>query len=219
MIRTRRRRRAPAAAVAAGLALLAGCGIRQTEAIGAGSPATVQAFLAPDTRMLIFFTSPDGSLSPVIRSTEPPARFGDEYQRSGTGQGSNQPKQPVTTEKVVVALLEGPSAQDRAVGLRTSLPPAGRGKAVTVNASPDGAVTVGLPLALGGLNRTALRQLICTIAYTRNTDGAVTVHLKGQDGAARSGTCGLDPATEATPEDSAAPTRTGTPITGRPSPS
>jgi hypothetical protein len=64
-----------------------------------------------------------------------------------------------------------------------------------VEVSPGGEkVTTDLPIALDGLGRTALRQLICTIAYSHDADGRTTVRLTGRDGTSASRTCGLDPA-------------------------
>ncbi|SDO03844.1 hypothetical protein SAMN04487981_10832 [Streptomyces sp. cf386] len=193
MRRARTRGRAAAVVVAVAFAavpLFAGCGIQETDVIEAGGPASFQAFFDRDYEMLLFFRSPDGQLTPVIRSTEPPAGFGDGYSESGSGdQNSDDPAGPVPTEKVVLALLGGPQQKDRAAGLTTALPTARPGAAVKVERA-SGKVTTRLPLALEGLSSTALRQLTCTIAYSQEADGQVVVHLMGQDGASRSGTCG-----------------------------
>ncbi|GAA4064485.1 hypothetical protein [Streptomyces shaanxiensis] len=219
MRRARTRRRAAPVAVAlafaAAVPLLGGCGIQETDVIEAGGPASFQAFLDRDYDMLLFFRSPDGGLSAVIRTTEPPAEFGDAYAQSGSGdQNSSDPAGPVPTEKVVLALLAGPRKEDRAAGLSTSLPAARPGGTVEVDLSPDGKVTTRLPLALEGLSSTALRQLTCTIAYSQDADGQVTVELTGQDGASRSGTCGLAPgSTGSAPAEPAV--RAGTTPTGK----
>ncbi|MFE5922849.1 hypothetical protein [Streptomyces sp. NPDC056468] len=183
----RARTRRPAAAVALAFAatapLLGGCGIKETDVIEAGGPASFQAFLNRDYDMLLFFRSPDGALTPVIRTTGPSA----EDENLGEAAG------PVPTEKVVLALLGGPRDEDRAAGLSTSLPATRPGATVEVEASPGGRVTTRLPVALKGLSGPALRQLICTIAYSQDADGKVAVQLTGQDGVSRSGTCGLAP--------------------------
>ncbi|KMS69982.1 hypothetical protein ACM01_32805 [Streptomyces viridochromogenes] len=196
MRRARTRRGAAAVvgavAFAAAVPLLGGCGIQETDPIEAGGPASFQAFLNRDHDMLLFFRSPDGGLSPVIRTTEPAAGFGEGSGASGSGeQDLPETDGPVPTEKVVAALLNGPGEDDRAAGLSTSLPAARPGRAVEVERSPDGTVTARLPLALEGLDRTALRQLTCTIAYSQDADGQVVVELTGLDGTSRSGTCGL----------------------------
>jgi hypothetical protein len=194
MRRARTRRRAAAVAVAAAVPLLGGCGIQETDVIEAGGPASFQAFLNRDSDMLLFFRSPDGGLSPVIRTTEPSAGFGDGYVESGSGaENPGDTDRPVATEKVVLALLHGPREEDRAAGLGTSLPAARPGGTVQVELSSGGRVTTRLPLALEGLDSTALRQLTCTIAYSQDADGQVVVELTGLDGASRSGTCGLAP--------------------------
>ncbi|GAB2958611.1 hypothetical protein GCM10023080_018040 [Streptomyces pseudoechinosporeus] len=194
MRRARTRRHAAAVAVAATVPLLGGCGIQETDVIEAGGPASIQAFFDRDGEMLLFFHSPDGGLSPVIRTTGPSTRFGDGYVEAGPGdENPGDTAGPVPTEKVVSALLAGPRKEDRAAGLGTSLPAARPGGTVEVKLSSGGKVTTRLPLALEGLNSTALRQLTCTIAYSQDADGQVVVELTGQDGASRSGTCGLAP--------------------------
>ncbi|MER5220574.1 hypothetical protein [Streptomyces flaveus] len=195
MRRARRHRRVPAVAlavaVAAAVPLLGGCGIRGTDVIEAGGPASIAAFVNPDYDMLIFFRSPDGGLSPVVRATIPSdAVFGTEYLVSGDVEDSGVTEGPVPTEKVVWSLLAGLQEKDRAAGLSTSLPAVRPGGTVKV-ASSGGRVTARLPLALEGLDSTALRQLTCTIAYSQGGDGAAVVELIGQDGASRSDTCGL----------------------------
>ncbi|WP_209442782.1 hypothetical protein [Streptomyces resistomycificus] len=153
-----------------------------------------QAFLDRDYHMLLFFRTPDGGVSPVMRATQPSAEFGDHYFDPGAEeQNSADESGLVPTEKVVLALLGGPHEDDRAAGLSTSLPTARPGGALKVDSSPDGRVTARLPLALGDLDSIALRQLTCTIAYSQDAEGQVVVQLTGQDGASRSGTCGLAP--------------------------
>jgi hypothetical protein len=204
------RRRVSAAAVvfaaSAAVPLLGGCGIQETDVIEAGGPASFQAFLNREYDMLLFFRSPDGGLIPVIRATDPSAGSFDGYDESGSGdENRDDPAGPVPTEKVVRALLAGPRADDRAAGLGTALPTARSGGTIEVERSPAGRVTTRLPLALSGLNSTALRQLTCTIAYSQDPDGQVVVELTGQDGTSRTGTCGLAPGTTGT-----VPTQTGT---------
>lgn len=186
---------AVALAVAATAPLLGGCGIQETDVIEAGGPASFQAFLDRDHDMLLFFRSPDGGLSTVIRTTQPP---GAEF--ASGDQNPDDPTGPVPTEKVVLALLAGPREDDRAAGLTTALPTIRPGGTVKVEPSSNGRVTTHLPLALKPLDKTALRQLTCTIAYSRDVDGQVVVELRGQDGTSRSGTCGLAPGSTSPPE-------------------
>lgn len=198
MRRVRRRRRAATVAVAiavvAAVPLLGGCGIQETDVIEAGGPASFQAFLDRDYDMLLFFRSPDGGVIPVIRSTAYTAGLGEGYVKAGsTAPNLGDLAVPERTEKVVAALLVGPREKDRAAGLTTSLPAIRPDATVEVESSSAGPVTARLPLALKGLNSTALLQLTCTIAYSQDADGQVVVELTGQDGASRSGTCGLAP--------------------------
>lgn len=192
--RTRGRAAAVASAFAVAVPLLGACGIQETDVIEAGGPASFQAFLDRDHDMLLFFRSPDGGLSAVIRTTKPSVEYGDGHDESGSGgQNPGDTAGPVSTQKVVLALLGGPRKEDRAAGLSTSLPTARPGGTVEVEHSPGGKVTTRLPIALEGLDSTALRQLTCTIAYSQDADGQVVVELTGQDGASTSGTCTLAP--------------------------
>lgn len=194
MRRARSCRRGGAVAVASGMLLLGGCGIQETDVIEAGGPATVQAFVDPGSGMLLFFHSREGGISPVIRSVGSTIEYGPEGGMV-SGQDPDADSLPVPTEKVILALLSGPDAKDRKAGLSTSLPSAPPAGALRVEAAPGGEkVTADLPIALGGLDRTALSQLICTIAYSHDANGRATVLLRGTDDASASGTCDLDPA-------------------------
>ncbi|MFE7276333.1 hypothetical protein [Streptomyces sp. NPDC057623] len=151
----------------------------------------------------------------MIRTTRPEGGFGEGSGVSGSGErNSGETDGPVPTEKVVMALLDGPGEADRAAGLGTALPTARAGRTAEVERAAGGAVTVRLPLALKGLDSTALRQLTCTIAYSQDADGQVAVELTGQDGTSRSGTCGLALGdagnTPAPTEPSAQPAPSGT---------
>lgn len=202
--RTRRRAAAVAFAVAAAVPLLGGCGIRETDVIEAGGPASIQTFYDRENEMLLFFRSSDGGMSPVIRTTANSSVF-DGYVEGSGDQNLGDTAGRVPTEKVVLALLGGPRAEDREAGLSTSLPDPLPGGTVKIERSPGGRVTTRLPFATGNLNSTALRQLTCTIAYSEDADGEVVVELTGQDGASRSGTCDLAPGSSGT-----GPTSSGT---------
>lgn len=146
MRRARRRRRGSAAAVAftvaAAVPLLGGCGIQETDVIAAGGPASFQAFLNREYDMLLFFRSPDGGLSPVIRTvTRPPADFGYSYESGSADQIPDDTAGPIPTEKIVTALLAGPREEDRAAGLETSSPlpaPAGPSRSSPSRAAGSG---------------------------------------------------------------------------------
>ncbi|MGW4179928.1 hypothetical protein [Streptomyces rubiginosohelvolus] len=185
---------ATAVIAAVGVPLAGGCGIQDSDVIEAGGPATVEAFLNRDADMLLFFRSPDGGLSPVVREVRPSAGFGDEYIEPGAvARDPSGPAGPAPTEKVVLALLSGPGEADRAAGLTTALPALREKKAVQVEVASDGGITARLPLAVQDLDATAVRQLTCTIAYNQTKDGRGVVTLRGQDGAQRTGSCGLAP--------------------------
>ncbi|WCH92548.1 hypothetical protein POD33_10650 [Streptomyces moderatus] len=190
MRRGRTRRFAVAVAVAVAVPMLGACGIRGTDVIEAGGPASFQAFLNRDTDMLLFFRAPDGSLAPVIRTVESSTEFGDGYSESGSGDAGED---PIPTEKVVLALLSGPRTEDRAAGLTSTLPTPRLGTTIKLDRSRNDRIKADLPIALAPLDTTAVRQLTCTIAYSEEADGRLAVELTGQDGTSKSGTCGLDP--------------------------
>ncbi|MFI9150271.1 hypothetical protein [Streptomyces sp. NPDC053367] len=180
-------------AVAACVLLLGGCGIQETEVIGAGSPATVEAFGSRDR--LLFFESPDGGLNPVTLMDDYWIGPGPDYvvsntvgQSSGSGEGRTVP-----ADKLVMALLAGPGEEERAAGLGTSLPRPRKGGMARVEVVAGGDVTARVPIELAGLDRTGLRQLICTIAYNQDSTGRVLVRLTGADGSTGQGTCDLAP--------------------------
>ncbi|MGW9593700.1 hypothetical protein ACWHLZ_25740 [Streptomyces chartreusis] len=194
MRRGRTRRFGVAVAVAVAVPMLGACGIRGTDVIEAGGPASFQAFLDRDTDMLLFFRAPDGSLAPVIRTVESSTEFGDGYAESGSGVGNSDATEgAIPTEKVVLALLSGPRTEDRAAGLTSALPTPRLGTTIKLDRSRNDRIKADLPIALAPLDTTAVRQLTCTIAYSEEADGRLAVELTGQDGTSKSGTCGLDP--------------------------
>lgn len=156
----------------------------------------MDAFLNRDHDMLLFFHSPDGGLSPVIRPVRPSSGFGDAYVEPGSGERDpTGPAGPAPTEKVVLALLSGPGRTDSGgrSDHRASRCPRGRNRG---GPGRVGRRDRGAPaLAVQGLDATAVRQLTCTIAYNEATDGRGVVTLTGQDGAKTSRTCGLAPGT------------------------
>jgi hypothetical protein len=170
--------------------LLAGCGIRETDVIEAGGPANVPYVSDYAVQSLLFFRLPHGELVPVVRAL-------------GSYEGANYQPRPASPEKVLTALLGGPTKKEKAVGLSTALPPVTggsvrlRGSAGAVGpgdgpGSVGGDVTLSLPLPLAPLDATAVRQLICTAAYNKDRDGRATVRITGTDGGTKSGTCDLD---------------------------
>ncbi|MFF7211027.1 hypothetical protein ACFZAU_10870 [Streptomyces sp. NPDC008238] len=165
-----KRRRLPAALCVAAAALLAGCGVQGSGVVEAGGPATVDVFPGPPDRLTLFFLSPEGRLTPVLRGT-----------------GDAAPGTPVATAKVVTVLLDGPEPQESAAGLGTGLP-ATTGP-VDVTSSGD-TVRVSLPFPVRDLAENARRQVVCTAAYADGHEDDRVVVLAGTDGALPAGNCG-----------------------------
>ncbi len=156
-------------ALASASLLLAGCGIRASEAVEAGGPAVVP--VVPDRleRMLLFFVGPDGRPVPVAR----PLDWGNS---------------PPPTAEALAVLLAGPTEEERAAGLTTRLPadpepveavPAAREDSVP--GAPE-AVQVTTAFAVRPLDAAAVRQLVCTTAHAEDPEGLVKVALTGSDG-------------------------------------
>ncbi|MGW3496020.1 hypothetical protein [Streptomyces sp. NPDC001020] len=155
--------RAAACVTAAGL--LTGCGVQQTDVIEAGGPATVNVFPAPGQRLLLFFLSPQGHLTPVVRPVK-----SEQYAPAGV--------EPVDRQKVLAMLFAGPQANERAAGLHTELPQLNG--AMGIKSTPSN-VTVLLPLAVRHFEATAVRQVVCTVAFA-DGDGSAEVVIVGNDG-------------------------------------
>ncbi|MGW3244870.1 hypothetical protein [Streptomyces sp. NPDC001070] len=154
---------ATAVCAAAAAALLAGCGVPESGVVEAGGPATTIVY--PDTanRLLLFFLSPEGRPTPVLRDTG----VYDEH------------APPVQTAKLLSALLQGPRPDESAAGLTTGLPVSGGPVDV---ASSLGTVRVTLPFPVRDLKDGAVSQLICTTAYAEARNGDAEVTLTGRDG-------------------------------------
>ncbi|MGY0057459.1 hypothetical protein ACWY4P_12980 [Streptomyces sp. LZ34] len=164
-----------AATCVAAAALLTGCGVRQSDVIEAGGPATVTVFPAAEQRLLLFFVSPEGRLTPVSR--------GIFLDQDGKYAG------PVPGQKVLSVLLAGPSAEARAAGLHTELPRAAKGLGFVGMKSSPNQVLVSVPFAVRDLKKTAVRQLVCTAAYAGGDDGTAEVIIAGDDGRLPSAHC------------------------------
>ena len=154
------------AACVTSAALLTGCGVQQTDVIEAGGPATVNVFPAPEWRIVLFFLSAQGRLTPVTRQV---GRDGDP---------SMDVKQ-VDSVKVLFMLFDGPRATEREAGLHTDLP---RLKGPGWMKATSGKRMIRLPLAVRPLSATAVRQVVCTAAFAGG-DGGAEVTIIGQDGA------------------------------------
>lgn len=200
------RRVAAVLATLAALLPLTACGIQQTDVIEAGGPATIDVMPARESRMLLFFLSPDGVLLPVPRTLADEgfgAGYGSGIYDSPEAAGFGRSETPVSTGepgaaegtgalpstvKTVAALLAGPNETERRAGLRSALSLPARAVPKAVTPSRD-AVDVVLPAPVGGLTEPARRQLVCTIAYAESADGAVMVTLRGTDGALAPSSC------------------------------
>ncbi|MGX1854959.1 hypothetical protein [Streptomyces sp. NPDC055299] len=189
-----RRRPAALLLLAPALALLGGCGIGDTAPAPAGSPATglPEPGAHPADAVHVYFSSPLG-LERVSRLDRAP----------------NSP------QLALKRLWEGPDEAERARGLITFVP---RGApAPTVTGQRRGTVDVLVPAGWGA-GRTALRQLVCTVADAAGTadgipTGDVEVRLRrAPGGATETRRCVLNPGS---PES----TGTGAPAgTGSPAP-
>lgn len=134
----------PRRVIAAGIAIMiavavsAGCGITDTEALPAGQP--VRGGLTADSGSLlrVYFVTPQGTW-PVSR----PATAGDRLRQA------------------MDALLSGPTAEERARGLDTRLPKADQELRAAVRR--DG-VELHLPWLVRDLPHVAVSQLVCTAA-------------------------------------------------------
>ncbi|MFC8274081.1 hypothetical protein ACFUJR_16435 [Streptomyces sp. NPDC057271] len=204
-------------ALLAGALALTGCGIRQSDVVEAGGPATIAVAPGEVGRVLLFFVDVDGRLTPAARALDTHQLMQEQvvatYPR-GLG---------VAAPPALSALLRGPTAEERAAGLSTRLPePAwatGKGgPLVNVETDEDGEhrLRVSLDFPLGDLDGAAARQLVCTAAYAEETDGRIAVVLSGPGGARPAERCDefeVAPAASGT----GAPPETDAPTEGGPS--
>ncbi|WP_405900743.1 hypothetical protein OG242_27730 [Streptomyces sp. NBC_00727] len=151
------------------LLLATGCGIRPTDVVQAGEPATVEVAPAGQLGTLLYFVSSSTAsrLLPVIRPAE---------QDIATAREANRLKAAPGT---LALLFAGPTRSERDAGLRSELP-SGRPKA-SVELSPQG-VKVNLDIPVTRLSHAARQQLICTAARARTADRTETVTVSGTDG-------------------------------------
>ncbi|MFB8208352.1 hypothetical protein [Streptomyces sp. NPDC056010] len=154
------------------LLLVTGCGIRATDVVEAGEPATVEVAPADQLGTLLYFVSSSSAsrLMPVVRNTRT-VRVGG----GGTWREAGATEQP----DALSLLFLGPTRTERDAGLRSELPTGRTRVAVELNA--DGVrVTVDMPVI--GLSQAARQQLICTAARARTADRTEAVTVKGTDG-------------------------------------
>ncbi|MFJ7946341.1 hypothetical protein ACIQ6K_22220 [Streptomyces sp. NPDC096354] len=161
------------------LALLAtGCGIRSTDVVEVGDPATVQVAPGAQHGTVLYFISPSspGGLLPVVRPVDNPSAT------SGAGDDGR------TRGKQLALLFQGPSRAEREAGLRSELP-MGSGQ-VSVTTGQEG-VRVRLPSGVNQLSELARQQLICTVSYERGAQQGSTVTVLGNDGSIGPARCSV----------------------------
>ncbi|MFJ3308762.1 hypothetical protein ACIPSA_38110 [Streptomyces sp. NPDC086549] len=154
------------AACATTAALLTGCGVRETGVVEAGGPATIEVYPNQQQRLLLFFLTSSGHLTPVTREAP---RNDQSRPDAGTVDG----------RKLLSMLFAGPIDTETAAGLHTELP---RLSGHVERKSDRDGVTIVLPLAVRSLKASAVRQIVCTTAYAENGDGRAEVTLGGTDG-------------------------------------
>ncbi|THA23284.1 hypothetical protein E6R18_30230 [Streptomyces sp. A1277] len=154
------------------LLLATGCGIRATDVVEAGEPATVEVAPAGQLGTLLYFVSSSSAsrLLPVVRTADP-----EDY---GNGEAWENDR-PAGASAAIALLFKGPSAAEKAAGLRTELP--GDRVKIGVELSAQG-VQVTLTLPVTRLSQAAREQLICTAARARTADRTEAVTVTGTDG-------------------------------------
>ncbi|MFE0734503.1 hypothetical protein [Streptomyces sp. NPDC058855] len=205
-----RRARTVAAALSALAALsLTGCGVRGTDVVEAGGPATVAVIPPPEFRVLVYFLGPDGRLMPVSRdfdrfrpvSTADPdgSAGGARVPYEGFGPGYDiapdaAHRAQAATDLALAVLLRGPDTADSAAGLRTALPRTGERARVEEEkaGAPDGGRRLRLrtPFPVTRLAPEAVRQLVCTVAYAEDPAARPQVAVTGPDGVLPPARCG-----------------------------
>ncbi|MFB7515284.1 hypothetical protein [Streptomyces sp. NPDC056144] len=191
-------RRARVTATLCGLLLpLTACGIQGTDVVEAGGAATVGVNQIPEEQLLLYFVGPGGAPTPVVRNVGLP--FGEAMDgRNGSGLADlsrTDPSDhgPVTTDKVLAALLAGPRPEEASAGLTTVLPRGAGSPHVSEEESggTDGRrlLLLRAPFAVTGLPDSAVRQLVCTTVYAEDDTGRAEVTVTGPDGALPTATC------------------------------
>ncbi|MFE7352034.1 hypothetical protein ACFU8Q_02255 [Streptomyces sp. NPDC057543] len=153
--------------------LAAGCGIRATDVVEVGDPATVEVAPGGQQGTVLYFVSPSSPsrLMPVVRQV-------DLTTQGEVGAGGAVPVWR-GSDKAVAMLFAGPTEAEAEAGLRTELPDIGVVSSVTVK--PDG-VSVRLNTAVRELSEVARQQLICTVAQAGTADRNTAVTVIGTGG-------------------------------------
>ncbi|MEU2022151.1 hypothetical protein ABZ565_08295 [Streptomyces sp. NPDC016469] len=154
------------------LLLAPGCGIRATDVVEAGEPATVEVAPAGQRGAVLYFVSSSSAsrLMPVVRTISPP---------EGSDGGAWSDDRPSGASAALYLLFEGPTRSEHDAGLRSELP-SGRAKA-TIELSAEGVkATISIPVTR--LSQAARQQLICTAATASTADRTEVVTVTGPDG-------------------------------------
>ncbi|MFF9352016.1 hypothetical protein [Streptomyces sp. NPDC014734] len=164
------------------VAASAGCGIRATDVVDIGDPATVDVPPGREQGTVLYFVSPppDGRLMPVVRPVEMVVR--EPPDNTGAERGWRDPA------KAMVMLIAGPDETEAAAGLRTELP---RGDIVSSLSLDPAGVLVRLKVPVTELSDVARQQLICTAKSARGSDHGVQVRVIGSDGTVDRGPCSV----------------------------
>lgn len=152
--------------------LAAGCGIRATDVVEAGEPATVQVAPVGELGTVLYFVSSSSAsrLLPVVRHAP---------QEGEGGGGTSEEDVPTGAARALDLLFDGPSGPERDAGLRSELPN-GHVK-LSVELSAQG-VLVTLDAPVTTLSEAARQQLFCTAARARTADRTEAVTVTGADG-------------------------------------
>ncbi|MFE7706519.1 hypothetical protein ACFU6I_12125 [Streptomyces sp. NPDC057486] len=146
-----------------------GCGIRASDVVEVGDPATVDVAAGSRDGTLLYFVSSSspGTLLPVVRQIDMSTAS------SGTGDLKG------SSGKALVLLFEGPSRTERDAGMSTELPRSHVGLSMAVSRN---GVLVRLGGPVTGLSGLAQQQLICTAVHSGVPDPGAAVTLSGTDG-------------------------------------
>lgn len=168
---------------------LSGCGIQETGVVGAGRPPVGDLLPPRESRVLLFFFSPDGELLPVPRIVDVPWQGDPEISASESEEASKA----LSPLKAVTALLDGPNKAERRAGLRNAPTLPREASAADRVVTGDSTVEVRLDLRVRRLSAPARDQLVCTAAFAAQTQGALSVTLVGGDGRLAPADCSLRP--------------------------
>ncbi|MEV7658974.1 hypothetical protein AB0O39_33035 [Streptomyces anulatus] len=168
---------------------LSGCGIQETGVVGAGRPPVGDLLPPRDTRLLLFFYSPDDALLPVPRNVDVPWQGGPGSSPAEREEASAS----LSPLAAVTALLQGPNKAERGAGLRNAPSLPRQASAAQRVVTGGSTVEVGLNLPVRRLTAPARDQLVCTAAYAAHAQGALSVTLVGQDGRLAPADCSLRP--------------------------